>query len=137
MYPYLIVFALFTIGLTANSQQLSPQHKPARGVKSDGSDSVFTHLQLEKDPEFLKGRDALKVYVKTNLRIYGKSGKILVNFIVEPDGTLTNFKVLRHLGEGTSEEAIRVLREAGRWNPGIKDGQPVRCAHIYVMDVNL
>lgn len=53
-------------------------------------------------------------------------GKILVEFIIDSDGTLGNIKVLRDIGHGTGEEAIRVLKKSPKWIPGKQDGKPVR-----------
>ncbi|WP_243837311.1 energy transducer TonB [Mucilaginibacter gilvus] len=46
--------------------------------------------------------------------------------MIEKDGSLSNFKVLRSPGESLSNEAIRVMKESPPWNPGLQDGKPVR-----------
>ena len=53
-------------------------------------------------------------------------GKVIMQFIVEKDGTLTNFKVTKGPGGGTTEEAVRVMQKSPKWKPGVKDGKPVR-----------
>ncbi len=53
-------------------------------------------------------------------------GKVIVQFIVEKDGSLTNIKAIKGPGGGTSEEAVRVMQKSPKWQPGIKDGKPVR-----------
>jgi TonB family protein len=53
------------------------------------------------------------------------SGKVLLSFIIEPQGRISNIQVLRPVGGGCTEEAVRVARLI-KWNPGIKDGMAVR-----------
>ncbi|MGK4566019.1 energy transducer TonB [Flavobacterium sp. 3HN19-14] len=53
-------------------------------------------------------------------------GKVIVQFVVEKDGSLTDIKVVRDLGYGTGAEAIRVLKSAPKWKPGIQNGRAVR-----------
>lgn len=52
--------------------------------------------------------------------------QVIVMFVVEKDGTLTNFKVARDPGYGTGAEAVRVLNSMPKWKPAILDGKAVR-----------
>lgn len=56
----------------------------------------------------------------------GVNGTLLIQFVVELDGSLTGFKVLSDLGHDTGTEAVRLLKRSRRWKPGIVDGKPVR-----------
>ncbi|MCA5005629.1 energy transducer TonB [Sphingobacterium bovistauri] len=58
----------------------------------------------------------------------GVKGLIQVKFIVEKDGSLSSFEVLRDMGFGTGVEAVHLLKKAKKWNAGIQNGQPVRVA---------
>lgn len=53
------------------------------------------------------------------------SGKVVIEFKVNVDGSLIDFRVAEGLGHGCDEEAIRVIREGPKWTPGQKDGKPV------------
>ena len=55
-------------------------------------------------------------------------GLIQVKFVVEKDGSLSSFEILRDMGFGTGKEAINLLQKAKKWNPGIQNGIPVRVA---------
>ncbi|MBD1429727.1 energy transducer TonB [Sphingobacterium litopenaei] len=55
-------------------------------------------------------------------------GLIQVKFVVEKDGSLSSFEVERDMGYGTGNEAIKLLKTAKKWNPGIQNGQRVRVA---------
>ena len=61
-------------------------------------------------------------------------GKVIVQFIVEQDGTISNASVLRKMGWGMDEEAIRVIRAMPNWKPGKQNGKPVRIR--YTLPVN-
>jgi periplasmic protein TonB len=53
-------------------------------------------------------------------------GRVIVNFVVEKDGSLTDIKVVRGIGGGCDEEAIRVIKSSPKWNPGVQNGRNVR-----------
>jgi protein TonB len=57
-------------------------------------------------------------------------GRVFIQFVVEKDGSLTDFEVIRGIGAGCDEEAIRVLKMAPHWNPGKQRGKPVRVRMI-------
>ncbi len=58
----------------------------------------------------------------------GVSGRIVVQFVVEKDGSLTDIKVLKDLGMGTGAETSRVLKLMKKWKPGVQNGKNVRVA---------
>lgn len=64
-------------------------------------------------------------------------GKILTSFIVEKDGSLTEIEILRDLGYGTGEEAIRILKESPKWLPGVTNGKPVRVKFTLPIQLNI
>ena len=70
-------------------------------------------------------------------REQGVSGKVIMQFVVERDGSLTDIKVLRDLGLGTGEEAIRLLKSMPKWEPGVQNGRPVRVAYTLPFALNL
>lgn len=65
------------------------------------------------------------VYPEQALRI-GVSGKVFVKFVVEKDGTPSQVEVLKGIGAGCDEEAIRVIENSPKWNPGKQRGRAVR-----------
>ena len=67
-----------------------------------------------------------------------KTLKVLVFFVIEKDGTLSNIRVTRDPGYGLGKEAIRVLNSIKtKWTPGYKNGQPVRTAYNLPITVNI
>ena len=91
---------------------------------------IFT--AVEKQPLFPGGEAGFGKYLQKNLRYpaiareNNVQGRVVLTFVVERDGSLTDIKVLRPLGSGTDEEAIRVLKSSPKWSPGIQNGRPVR-----------
>ena len=87
----------------------------------------------DKYPTFVGGTVALKKFIKSNLeypplaRQYNISGEVIVSVIVEKDGTISGIKVLQDIGAGCGDAAIQVINSMPKWNPGTKNGQPVRC----------
>ena len=68
-------------------------------------------------------------YVGTNFKIpeeFKGSGKIYIKFFVEKDGSLTDIEIIRDLGFGLGDEAVRVLKESPKWIPGQVNGKPAR-----------
>ncbi len=56
----------------------------------------------------------------------GTEGTVFVSFVVEKDGSVTDVKVLKGLGDGCTEEAVRVVKAMPKWKPGKNHGEPVR-----------
>lgn len=67
----------------------------------------------------------------------GITGRVFVEFVVEKDGTLTNFRVLKGIGHGCDDEAIRALAISPLWEPGTVKGQPVRQKMVMPIVFNL
>jgi len=91
---------------------------------------IFTIV--EEQPSFPGGEAKLMEYLSKNIsyppmaRESGIQGRVFVTFVVEPDGNISNVKVLRGIGGGCDEEAVRVVRNMPRWAPGKQRGKPVR-----------
>ncbi|MGB4773814.1 MAG: energy transducer TonB [Daejeonella sp.] len=126
-----ITFGLMLAGSTVFAQKLSDTTK-----KSDVKDELFGTAEEEVVPEFPGGGQAAfskflsKNYRYPNMaREQGVSGKVIMSFVVEKDGSLTNIKVLRDLGLGTGEEAVRLLKSSPKWKPGTIKGRPVSVAY--------
>ena len=85
----------------------------------------------EEMPEFPGGPDSLNAFLRQNLKWpigYGCwSGTVLVEFIVETDGSITNPRVEVSLYKDFDEEAIRVVKLMPKWKPARTQGEPVRC----------
>ncbi|WP_432327816.1 energy transducer TonB [Mucilaginibacter sp. P25] len=109
-----------------------PQQGGGGGGAGKGEEVVTDFGGLEVMPEPVGGAAAWAKFLQKNLRFPGAaqdagvSGKVLLSFIIEKDGTLSNIKVDRPAGYGFDEEALRVLKLAKAWKPGVQNGQNVR-----------
>ena len=87
---------------------------------------------VEEQPEFPGGEEARLRFLRDNMnypmmaREAGIQGTVFVTFVVERDGSITNVEILRGIGGGCDEEAIRVTRMMPRWKPGKQRNRPVR-----------
>ena len=87
---------------------------------------------VEEQPEFPGGTAKLLEYVQKNLkypmmaRESDIQGKVYVGFVVEKDGSITKVQVLRGIGGGCDEEAVRVVQSLPKFKPGKQRGVPVR-----------
>ncbi|WP_084607821.1 energy transducer TonB [Prevotella dentasini] len=87
---------------------------------------------VEEMPQFPGGYHALleylsshTVYPKAELKA-GNSGRVILSFVVNKDGSITDIEVVRSASKGLDEEAVRVVRSMPLWEPGRNEGQPVR-----------
>ncbi|MCD8044252.1 MAG: energy transducer TonB [Tannerellaceae bacterium] len=104
----------------------------------EGDEPVFT--TVEKMPEFPGGIDSMKVYIHRTIRYpekfgdVGIQGRVICNFIVNEDGSISEPTVLRGLQEDLDAEAVRVINSMPKWEPGIQNGKPVKVR--YTIPVN-
>lgn len=90
------------------------------------ADKVFTIVEHQAKPgNFYK-------FLKKNLKYprqakrMGIEGKVFVSFIVDTDGSITNIELVRGIGGGCDEEAIRILKNSPKWEPAKQRGVPVK-----------
>ncbi len=96
-----------------------------------GSTMVFT--MVEQMPEFVGGEKARGVFFVSNLnypakaRENGISGTVYISFMVDTKGNVSDVKVLRGIGGGCDEEAVRMIKlTSGKWKVGMQNGKPVK-----------
>ncbi|HVW14969.1 MAG TPA: energy transducer TonB [Mucilaginibacter sp.] len=137
MKPILITIAIIGSFAFAKAQQADTIKK----VALDSVSSVFT--AVEQEPTYPGGLKKWFNYIKTNLQYPEKAkesqveGKVFISFIVEKDGTVTFPKVVRGIGNGCDEEAVRLLKNSPKWNPGMQNGHVVRVSYMTIVDFKL
>jgi periplasmic protein TonB len=88
-------------------------------------------INVEQMPEYPGGTKEMMKFITNNLKYpviaseMGVQGNVIVQFVVGRDGKIGSIKVLRGIGSGCDEEAIRVLQKMPAWNPGRQGGKPV------------
>jgi TonB family protein len=94
------------------------------------SQKVLT--DIDKEPEFPGGQAAFNKFVADNLKYptiaseNGVEGTVVLNFVVEEDGRITNIEIRRDIGNGCGTEAMRLVRAMPKWVPGQHKGRAVR-----------
>ena len=123
-----VVRSRFTVPISFQlNKKIVSENTP---VQEKVSSEVFN--AVEQQAEYPGGMEELGKYLAINLKYpaaaqrANKSGKVYVQFIVNTDGTATNFDVLKSAGFGFDEEALRVLSSVSKWNPGRQSGRIVR-----------
>ena len=125
----LLLLLFFLAPLLVFSQADSAKYEKMTG-KLDTTLVKFN--MLEQAPQFKGGMHGFAAYLKENL-VYpkqaqrnGTSGKVILSFVVEKDGSITDVTVVEGIGDGCDEAAVKALKKSPKWLPGVQDGRPVR-----------
>lgn len=100
-------------------------------------------VMVEKMPEFPGGNEAMAQYIINNIKYPEQakkeniSGKVYVSFVVEKDGSISRVKVIKGIGGGCDEEALRVVRKMPKWEPGTQHGKPVRVQYTLPLNFKM
>jgi len=111
-----------------------------KSINSDGLERQYNALESRPLPQ--KGiNDFYKFigsnFVKTKDAVINKvSGKVIVQFVIEKDGKIVEPKILKSLGYGLDEEAIRVITSYENWLPAKQRGIPVRVLYTIPITVS-
>lgn len=96
----------------------------------------FVCCHTEEMPEFPGGEGKLLQFIAENIHLpkcvtsATVKGRSIIEFVVEKDGTVSDFKVVRSLHKDCDEEAVRVLKTMPKWKPGRERGEPVRVKYM-------
>ena len=103
---------------------------PPPAPKPEVSNKVFD--VVEEMPSFPGGQAALMSFLSSNIKYpvvaqeNGVQGRVIVGFVVERDGSITDVKVMRSVDPSLDREAQRVVKAMPRWKPGKQNGSAVR-----------
>ena len=104
--------------------------------------TIYKPEEIEVQPEFPGGSAKLLSFISKNFE-YSEDmkenelkGKVIVSFIIERNGNLTNLKVIRSIGYGTDNEAMRVVTKMPKWLPGEQNGKKVRCSYLIPITID-
>jgi TonB family protein len=118
----ILIATLFSITLYA--QQVNVVNNYA------DEDKIYT-TPVQVMPKYKAGEESLYFRLEHIRYIFADrmkniQGKVLVVFVVEKDGTVSNVKMVQGLTEEQDKEVVRVVSNLRRWKPGMQDGKPVR-----------
>jgi len=130
----LIILSLMAVfGLTTVSAQ--------KTVVAEKNQQVFD--VVEQMPEYPGGIKALLDYLCQNVKYPADAekqkieGRVIANFVVETDGSISNVEVFRPVFPSLDAEAVRVLSAMPKWKPGMQSGKVVRVKYTVPISFNL
>jgi len=107
----------------------------------NNNDPIFAAVQ--QPPSFPGGPQAFKDFLNNNLiypsqdKIKDIEGRVIVMFVVEKDGTISQLNILRSPDDSMSKEALRLMHICPKFNPGTQNGQPVRVQYTVSVTFSL
>jgi protein TonB len=105
---------------------------PLKDSDEESAEEAQIFMVVESMPAYPGGDAALYNFLAENIKYpqmakeSGIQGRVFVTFVVERDGSVTDVRVLRGIGGGCDEEAIRVVKSMPKWTPGKQRGKAVR-----------
>lgn len=142
---FLILIAIYIFTCTGNQTvYMEPENNNIEAVDSideEGAGKIYDVVEVM--PQFPGGMDALVTYLQNNI-VYppeaeekGIEGKVVLTFIVEPDGSITYVKVVSPVDKLLDAEAVRVIKTMPKWIPGKQNGVAVRVKYTAPIAFNL
>jgi TonB family protein len=132
----MIMVLFFSISVVPDliaQETTKPENKQKESTKVDqSSQNDDVYVVVEDMPQYPGGEEARIKFMIENIkypeeaRKKGVEGTVYVTFVVEKDGAISNIKILRGIGSGCDEEAMRVIALMPSWKPGIQRDKPVR-----------
>ena len=106
--------------------------EPIEVIEQPKEETDDPFIFAEEDAKFPGGTAAWTKFLTKNLK-YPKQaqranieGRVILNFYVDREGNISNISVVRGVGSGCDEEAVRVLSKSPKWKPGLQRGVPVK-----------
>lgn len=112
----------------AQIQTYTPPPPPKE--REEEEEEIF--VVVENQPEFPGGQAAMMKFLSENIKYpviaqeNGIQGRVICNFVVERDGSITDVQVVRGVDPSLDKEAVRVIQSMPKWKPGMQRGKPVR-----------
>ena len=127
---------MMPINFKLDSQPTKPAQKADVSKPDMKPDKNGVYQICEQMPEFPGGVEALMDFVAKNV-VYPQeamdkeiSGRVYVSFVIEKDGSVNEVKVMKGIGGGCDDEAVRVIKAMPKWKPGKQEGKPVRVSYM-------
>lgn len=114
----------------AIEENIEVEEPKAQVIEQAAPKEIFT--VVEEQPSYPGGEEARMKFLQDNIKYPEEAkelnidGRVFVQFVVEIDGSITDVKVIRGIGAGCDEEAVRVVKSMPKWIPGKQRGTPVR-----------
>jgi len=137
---YVYVFKKGDNDIYSKKEQNEKESKSKEEQNESESNKIFNGDDVDQQPSFPGGTNALNTFIASNLKYSvvaqenGIQGRVIVKFIVEKDGSISNVEVDRSVDPGLDNEAMRVVKAMPKWIPGQINGKAVKveCSHPFV-----
>lgn len=137
---YVYVFKKGDNDIYSKKEQNEKESKSKEEQNESESNKIFNGDDVDQQPSFPGGTNALNTFIASNLKYSvvaqenGIQGRVVVKFIVEKDGSISNVEVDRSVDPGLDNEAMRVVKAMPKWIPGQINGKAVKveCSHPFV-----
>ena len=127
------------INAEVDQQEVIEEYVPVEVEEEEVQEQEIFQI-VEEMPAYPGGEQKLMEFIAKGIkypqiaRETGIQGRVFVGFVIEPDGSVSNVKVLRGIGGGCDEEAMRVVKSMPKWKPGKQRGKAGRVS--YMLPVN-
>lgn len=112
-------------------QKVDVKYVPVQVIEEEPEEQTIFEV-VEQMPDFPGGQAALMQYLAKNIKYptiaqeNGTQGRVIVQFVVNKDGSIVDAKVVRSVDPYLDKEALRVINTMPKWKPGMQRGKPVR-----------
>lgn len=127
----------------AKEEVVAPVSPEAKEAPADSTAKEEVFMVAEQMPEFPGGMKEMLKFLQENVKYPENAmknnvqGRVIVQFVIEKDGTPTEFKVLRSVDPDLDAEALRVLQTMPKWKPGMQRGEVVRVKYTVPVSFKL
>ena len=140
---YVYVFKKGDNDIYSKKEQKEKESKSKEEQNESESNKIFNGDDVDQQPSFPGGTNALNTFIASNLKYppvaeaNGIQGRVVVKFIVEKDGSISNVEVDRSVDPDLDNEAMRVVKAMPKWIPGQINGKTVKveCSHPFVFQL--
>ena len=129
-----ITLAVLLVPARANAQDKKEKGKTTQTQKDTTTDDKVYEV-CEQMPTYKGGEEAMMRFLSQVTRYpqraqeFGIQGCVVVGFIVEKDGALSDFKFIQRVDPELDDEALKTVKAMPKWNPGKHNGKNVRVRH--------
>lgn len=130
-----LMFAVSGLSFSAYGQQVTYQAQYRATINIQHT-SAYMPESVDERPQFPGGESAMIQFINAERRYPREAydnaieGRVLCSFIVEPDGRITNVEVVRSVDANLDREALRVIQNMPKWQPGLVNGNKVSVYYL-------
>jgi protein TonB len=121
-----LMASVLMLSSSVNLMATTPENNPTE----DKQERVFDVVEVM--PQYPGGIPQMMKFISSNIKYpkdaikKGMQGAVVVQFVVEPDGSVSNVHVVRSVFPSLDTEAVRMVKAMPKWSPGMQNGKPVR-----------